>query len=428
MHASSISTRPRSGRISQKLRNAIQAAKPLRGIDMEGRTDFLLYSSLSMTSEFGKLRYFVLDDGNASDSKMDRDAVEFLIDAVDPEDCIVVTDCKGSNSELIALMDDSGLGFVSKVPESYSSRLKSRVIGIANSEGVSASRSKKDYAFKNVGMMVEKDLEDDRRTRKVRCIAFTSVKIRRDGRKALVKKGLKAAESASKNLAKARFSTLEDARLAIGLVQESLSWTSCALIWRAVSEEVRDRRPGRGRPPKDQPATFHTEWRIESEPMVDDEMADIVSELTSWEVLITNLPCMDPERKGKGDIRDGASPETTLKLYTDQYKQEHNFSLLKGKVGLAQVFVSKPGRANAMMFVLGPAALIRNIIDGCFSRDRGMFTTSQDMIDKWTLVRIRGIGGEMEIDGGGDVENEMYDTMRRLGLDEGMVLGSIAAA
>ena len=79
-----------------------------------------------------------------------------------------------------------------------------------------------------------------------------------------------------------------------------------------------------------------------------------------------------------------------------------------------------------MMFVLGLAALIRNIIDGRFSRQWGVFTTSADMIDRWKLVRIRESGGEMEIDGGGNVEYEMNDVMRRLDLDEGMVLDSIA--
>lgn len=92
------------------------------------------------------------------------------------------------------------------------------------------------------------------------------------------------------------------------------------------------------------------------------------------------------------------------------------------------MFVSKPERANAMMFVLGLAALLRNVIGGRFSRDKGTFTTSADMIDRWGLVRIRETNGEMEIDGGGDVETEMYDVFRRLDLDEGMVLASIASA
>ena len=59
---------------------------------------------------------------------MDRKAVEFLIDAIDPTECAEVTDSKGTNSILVAEMDDAGLGFVSKVPENYSSCLRISVI------------------------------------------------------------------------------------------------------------------------------------------------------------------------------------------------------------------------------------------------------------------------------------------------------------
>ena len=96
-----------------------------------------------------------------------------------------------------------------------------------------------------------------------------------------------------------------------------------------------------------------------------------MAEMTAFQVLITNLPRPEKEEDESDNIRESAFPETVLKLYLEQYKQEHVFSLLKGKVGLAQIFVSKPERANAMMFVLGLAALIRNIIDGRFSRQWG---------------------------------------------------------
>ena len=104
------------------------AAWSVIGLDKEGRTDFLLYSVSTMTSENGNIRYLVPQDGNAPDPAMDRKAVEFLIDAVDPTECAEVTDSKGTNSILVAEMDDAGLGFVSKVPENYSSCLRISVI------------------------------------------------------------------------------------------------------------------------------------------------------------------------------------------------------------------------------------------------------------------------------------------------------------
>lgn len=65
----------------------------------------------------------------------------------------------------------------------------------------------------------------------------------------------------------------------------------------------------------------------------------------------------------RANIRDGASSKYILDLYLDQYKQEHIFRLLKGKVGFNDVFFKKPERENVMMFVLGMATLIRNVID-----------------------------------------------------------------
>lgn len=401
------------------------AAKPMIGLDKEGRTDFFLYSLSAMTSENGNLRYFVPHDGNASDPEMDRKAIEFLIDSVDPGECTVVTDCKGTNSTLVALMDDAGLGFVSKVPENYSSCLRSRMVLEASRGELRPSSVRKGHAFYDADAMVERDGECDDRDRRVRIVVFTSEKMRRDAKASIIRSGMKKAEKLSKKLNRAVFATRDDAFLAVGEAQCELALEGAALDWSVSSEEVMDRRKKRGRRPKDEPPTYHTEWSVRSQPVYDEEMASIMSELTAFQVLITNLPRTggkDPE-----DVREGASPEKVLKLYLDQYKQEHAFSLLKGKVGLAQVFVTKPERANAMMFVLGLAALVRNIIDGRFSRDRGIFTTSADMIDRWGLVRIRGSGGEMEIDGGGNVENEMYDVFRRLDLDEGMVLDSIAA-
>ena len=104
-------------------------------------------------------------------------------------------------------------------------------------------------------------------------------------------------------------------------------------------------------------------------------MASIMAEMTAFQVLITNLPRPEKEEDESDNIRESAFPETVLKLYLDQYKQEHTFRLLKGKVGLNDVFFKKSERENAMMFVLGIAALIRNVIDLRFLMRPGCFTT-----------------------------------------------------
>ncbi len=276
------------------------AAKPKIGLDKEGRTDFFLYSASAMTSENKILRYLVPHDGNASDPEMDKEAIEFLIDAVKPKDCTVVTDCKGTNSTLIALMDDAELGFVSKVPESYSSCLRSRIVWEASRGELRISESKKGHAFCDTDAMVEHDGENHDRTRKVRIVAFTSEKMRSDAEESLIRSGMKKAEKLSKELNKARFATKDEAFAAVGKAQCELALDGAALAWSISSEEVLEKRSKRGRRPKDEPPTYRTVWSVKSEPVADREMASVMAELTAFQVLITNLP-RTPEGGGSGE-------------------------------------------------------------------------------------------------------------------------------
>ena len=105
-------------------------------------------------------------------------------------------------------------------------------------------------------MIVEENGECDVKSRKVRCIAFTSEKMRRDAKASLIRSGLKIAEKVSKKLNKLVFATREEALAAIGEAQSELALEGAALDWSLQSEEVRDKR---GRRPKDEPATYHTE-------------------------------------------------------------------------------------------------------------------------------------------------------------------------
>ena len=190
---------------------------------------------------------------------------------------------------------------------------------------------------------------------------------------------------------------------------------------------MRVKRTQRGRPKKDEEPEFLRRFTVECEPVVDKIKLDILADLDSVEVLVTNLP-RTPSGERMGNVRHGASSESVLELYLDWYKQEHTFKLLKGKVGLNDVFFKNPERENAMMFVLGLAALMRNVIDLMFRMTPGRFTTCQDMVTSWMLLRVRIIDGEMELEGPDGCEEEMLDVMRRLDLDEGMIVGSIDMA
>ena len=186
-------------------------------------------------------------------------------------------------------------------------------------------------------MMVEKNGESDVRSRKVRCIAFTSWKMSKGAEAFLIRSGLKAAEKVSKKPDKRVLEKWEELLVAIGRVQSELALESAALDWSLQTEEVRDKR---GRRPKDEPATYHTEWCIASCPIIDEDMAPIMAEMTAFQVLITNLPRPEKGEDESDDIREIAFPETLLKLlYPYWYKQEQKDQIgsdLRFQVGKGQ--------------------------------------------------------------------------------------------
>lgn len=409
-----------------------EAAKPEFGLDKEGRTDFRLYSANSITDEHRSIRMISPDDGNASDPSMDSDAIGFLLRNVEPEESTVVIDSKGANSELIAQMMNGNLGFVTKAPVNFSSCMKKRLSLEVFNEGWIVSDLKDGHAFYDVDVDVDVDgevQEDGTRApkRRIRAVAFRSSKMLSDRRASIERAHLKTAEKVAKRLGKMSFDSESEALLNIGLCQEELCDNAHSLKWKIVSEDVRVKRSQRGRPKKGEEPEFVRQYTVDCEPVIDKVKLDVLADLDSLEVLVTNLPRI-PSGERRENVRHGASSESVLELYLDQYKQEHTFKLLKGKVGLNDVFFKNPERENAMMFVLGLAALVRNIIDLMFRITPGRFTTCQDMVASWMLLCVRVIDGEMELEGPDGCEEEMLDVMRRLDLDEGMIVGSIGMA
>ena len=404
------------------------AAIPEFGLDKEGRTDFRLYSANSITDEHRMIRYLSPDDGNASDPSMDSDAIDFLLGVVEPKECTVVIDSKGANSELIAKMMEADLGFVTKCPANFSSCLKKRISRMVSVEGWTGSPIKAGHSFFDIDMMIDGEcLEDGSRApkRRTRIVAFRSERMLSERRASIARKDLAESEKKADALRKMRFDTKEDAYAYVGKVQQDLAENAYSFIWCPFPEDVVLKRQTVGRPRKGEHAETVRRWKVLCKPVLDEEKLDQLADLAATELLVTNLPRLESGERSE-NVRDGASSESVLELYLDQYKQEHTFKLLKGKVGLCDVLFKKPERENAMMFVLGLAALLRNVIDLRFRRSEGRFTTCQDMIATWIGLHVMVIDGELEIDGPPRCEDEMLDVMRRLDLDEGMIVDSLS--
>ncbi|MBR2254347.1 MAG: DUF4277 domain-containing protein, partial [Candidatus Methanomethylophilaceae archaeon] len=404
------------------------AAKPEFGIDKEGRTDFRLYSLNSITDNAGILRYSVPDDGNTTDAEMDLDAINFVLDNVEPSRTVVVTDSKGANAEIMEAADEGGLGIVAKVPVNFSSSIKDRIgLEMFNEGWGEMSDAKVGHWFHDVTAMTDGPVGEDgtrRPGRELRFVPFRSEKMMSDRRASMIRSDLKTAEKKAKELSKKVFGSDADAMLAVGSVQEELTSTAYRLKWTLESSEEAEKRGIRGRPPADYVPRTVVKWKVSCEPVVDEEWADILADRESLEVIVTNLP--RPPDGCDGDHPDGprygCTPESVLRLYLGQYRQEHTFKLMKGHVGLNQVFFKTPERENVILFLISVATLLRNLVNHLFKRDRGIFTTFEDMVDRWMFTRVRVDGDELDLDGDSD---QMFDVMRRLDISEREIVESL---
>ena len=121
-------------------------------------------------------------------------------------------------------------------------------------------------------------------------------------------------------------------------------------------------------------------------------------------------------RDGLEKFRDGASAQTVLRLYLNEYKVEHTYRLMKSGLGVDRVFFRTPSRENAMMFVVGIATLIENIIDAMNRRngDRDTFRTVIDQFE-CVIVRYDRSDDSMDFEGPDERVEQLFrylDTMR----------------
>lgn len=402
---------------------------PQFGIDKEGRTDFVIYSANSLTDEHRVIRYLKADDGAKTDAQQDKEAIDFLKESVDPSRSTIVADSKCTNAELTTIMDEYGFGFVTKVPDNFSSRMQDRISTMAFNDGWASSSELEGHEFFEVTMKTSSVDSDGNALpmRDFRYIAFRTSKMFDERRAELLRKGSKAAEKAAAGLRKERFESPEEAMLRVSEYQESILDTGHSLKWCLFPYWEEVKREGRGRPRKGDHPSYKKRWKVLCAPVVDSEWADVLTDMACCEVLVTNIPRTECEEdpRSVADARDGASSEKVLELYKSQYKQEHTFSLLKGKIWMNRLFLESRERVDGMVTVLGIAAALRNIMDHRFRTSKGRIRSSYDMIELLQLVTLRSDDGEIEIYGDERSAGILSEAMRRLGLDEGMVEATV---
>jgi transposase len=380
----------------------------------DGRNGLVQYSMVSVTDSNGLLRCQKPCSGNASDTIMDRDMVNFLSERLDRSVSTIVADSKLANAATIDLLYEKDMGFVTKCPSSFAGKVRDRVL--------KASEGKMRACKERKGAMVC-DIFEKAGDRSLRFVAYTLGTNEKESVRFYLENGEKKLKAVFGKLKNAEFNCEPDAENALRKAIAECDLTAYEIFAETVPYDVRPKRPGRGRPRKgtEAPATV-TKYRIEASWEFDEDLAKRMSNDRGTQVLITNLPCSDG---AKSNLRDGADAETVMMTYLDEYKIEHTYRLMKSGLGIDSVYLHTPERENAMMFVIGIATIISNTVDALLKRMPGkrmtmdhlcwkMMSVSVDYDRESDTMRIRGYKG---------ASKELFGYVNALNISPGLLLG-----
>ena len=141
------------------------------------------------------------------------------------------------------------------------------------------------------------------------------------------------------------------------------------------------------------------------------------AEISETSVLVTNLP---KSRKTDAQV---------LELYSQEYKVEQSFRLMKSGIGVDSIFLQTPSRENAMMFVVSIAVLISNIADAMFRRDgtclNGRRLTMYRLAFELqnTIVVYSRDEGALDLQGPREITDVFFDITDTLGINPQYLLG-----
>jgi len=343
-----------------------EAVPAFGGNAKNGRNDLLQYNAATVTDGDRIMEYSKAYSGNTADPVMDRDTIAFLKANIDPEENTLIADCKLVNTELVSELAGMGMGFISKAPSSFSDKIRDDIVYSVLSGYMDAS---------SVDGYSVYDTESDTVCGKLRFVAYRSPKGTAREMEYLEVQGRKDAEKLFGQFFKKRFACETDAMMTFDETLSKHRNSAYVIEGTPVRMEERMRRATRGRPPKDSdgPVT-RVSWKIDVSMRFDRELAERIAQAYDVSVIVTNLPFATEDA---GNVRHGATTDTVLRLYLDQYKVEHTYRLLKSGMGVDSVYVHTPSRANALLFVVSIATLISSIMDALMGRNGDRRTVKQ---------------------------------------------------
>ena len=384
------------------------------GNSKTGRNDLRQYDAMSVADGNRVLRYLKAYSGNTSDTVMDAETIEFLKSRIDPGTSTIVADSKLLSEDIVSELIGIKAGFISKCPRNFSGKVRETIELSVKDSFMERSRLGAGYG------VYDTDAETEFGT--LRFIAYKTPSDLESSLEYFRDQGERILSKSFAQVRKRRFSCPTDARSAVQSIIEKMGDVAYDIEYDVVSCEERVRRSKRGRPPKGSAAPdARTYWRVDMSWSFDADLAVSLAKRDEIQVLVTNIPRANEDAE---NIRFGATADTVVRCYLDEYKPEHLFRLLKSGLGRDKVFLHRGSRVAAMMFIAGLAGTLLSVMDELLRRGNADISTYRMKLQLYdTTVRLKRQTGYMYIDGHPGAGMEIQNYCRIFNLDPDKLLG-----
>jgi transposase len=295
-----------------------------------------------------------VQDGNASDKRLNADMLAALGDDFAPEQLrrlVYVADSALVTGPNLATLAAQDLQFVSRLPETFGAAAAAKAAAWADNAWIPVGRIGVRHDAATYQASEQTGVIDDR---PYRLVVYHSSHLDRRKAKTLdrtvARAGHRLVDTAAP-LAGTRFACAADAEAAAQTWRATATWH--AVQTTVVAETVVGKRPTRGRPRADAPPPpTTTVYRVQAT-VGDPDPARIQAALAraATFVLITTLPAPDYD------------PRRLLEEYKGQTVIEQRFHFLKDPVFVDALFVHKPERVEALGYVLLLACLVLSLLE-----------------------------------------------------------------
>lgn len=246
------------------------------------------------------------------------------------------------------------LKFISRLPGTYAleTSLKEKAWELGNWQnvGVIAGTVKKDSAVYRYQEFTETLYDQEYRFVVVHSSKLDAKKLKT--LKKIIEKQQQELEKAAKKLASNTYACRPDAEAALAAAQKEQRNAFFTLEGQIIELEQLVKRPGRGRPKKDQAPEYETVYQVDGKVSTLDQAAfQHEKERLSCFVLITNI--LDTSKDG-GSI---------LSEYKSQSSVELQFKAIKDPEFVGSMYLKRPDRIQALAYVVLMAVLVKNLIE-----------------------------------------------------------------